>query len=79
MDEDILRYKDKLMEKAKAIPIWERGCLTVEEAAAYSNIGRKKLRSLLNMKECPFVLSDGKQLLVVREKLDEYISKHKKI
>lgn len=25
MDEDILRYKDKLMEKAKAIPIWERG------------------------------------------------------
>ena len=45
MDEDILRYKDKLMEKAKAIPIWERGCLTVEEAAAYSNIGRKKLRS----------------------------------
>ena len=41
MDEDILRYKDKLMEKAKAIPIWERGCLTVEEAAAYSNIGRK--------------------------------------
>lgn len=22
MDEDILRYKDKLMEKAKAIPIW---------------------------------------------------------
>ena len=31
------------------------------------------------MKKCPFVLTDGKQLLVVREKLDEYISKHKKI
>lgn len=47
MDEDILRYKDKLMEKAKAIPIWERGCLTVEEAAAYSNIGRKKHAELI--------------------------------
>ncbi len=75
MDEDILRYKDKLLRKENDIPLWEKKCLTVDEAAAYSNIGRKKLRSLLKMKKCPFVLSNGKQLFIIREKLDEYMSK----
>lgn len=79
MDEEILRYKEKLLEEAKNIPIWEKKCLTVEEAAAYSGIGRAKLRSLLKMKNCPFALSVGTQIFVVRKKLDEFCYKHRRI
>lgn len=79
MDEEILRYKEKLLGKAKNIPLWERKCLTVDEAAAYSGIGRTKLRSLLKMKNCPFALSVGTQMFIVREKLDEFCNKRKRI
>ena len=72
MDDEIMRYRDKLIRQAQNLPIWERKCLTVDEAAEYSGIGRKKLRSLLKKKNCPFALSDGFQLLIIREKLDEY-------
>lgn len=70
MDDEIMRYRDKLIRQAQNLPIWERKCLTVDEAAEYSGIGRKKLRSLLKKKNCPFALSDGFQLLIIREKLD---------
>lgn len=79
MDEEIMRYKEMLLVKKKTIPIWEKKCLTVDEAAAYSGIGRKKLRSLLKMKKCPFALSDGVQMLIVRERLDEFTKKHKRL
>ena len=79
MSDEVMAYKEKLAARANNKPLWERKCLTIEEAAAYSGIGIKKLRSLLKMKKCPFALSMGTQMFVVREKLDEYISKHKRI
>ena len=33
------------MEKKKEIPIWEKACMTIEEAAIYSNIGINKFIS----------------------------------
>lgn len=79
MSDEVMAYKEKLATRANNKPLWDRKCLTVEEAAVYSGIGVKKLRSLLKMKKCPFALSVGTQMFVVREKLDEYISKHKRI
>lgn len=79
MSDEVMAYKEKLTARTNNKPLWERKCLTVEETAAYSGIGIKKLRSLLKMKKCPFALSVGTQMFVVREKLDEYISKHKRI
>lgn len=79
MSDEVMAYKEKLTARTNNKPLWERKCLTVEETAAYSGIGIKKLRSLLKMKKCPFALSAGTQMFVVREKLDEYISKHKRI
>lgn len=78
-DEEVMEYKAKLTARANDKPLWERKCLTVEEAAAYSGIGIKKIRSLLKMKRCSFALSVGTQMFVVREKLDEYISRQKRI
>lgn len=55
------------------VPIWEKSTLTIEEAAAYSGIGRNKLRSLTDKEDCPFVLWIGSKRLIKRKLLDEYI------
>lgn len=79
MDDDILRYKQRLEERAAQTPIWEKPCLTVEEAAAYTGIGRTKLRSMLRQKKCPFSISNSNQVLIVREKFDAYLKGRKRI
>ena len=63
------------MNEVKDVPIWEKSNLTVEEAAAYSNIGRNKLRQLTDDEQCKFVLWVGNKRLIKRKKLDEYLEK----
>ena len=55
------------------VPIWERSTLTVEEAAAYSGIGRNKLRSITDKEDCDFVLWVGSKRLIKRKLLDKII------
>lgn len=57
----------------KEIPIWEKSNLTLEEAAAYSNIGVGKLRELTSDKNCRFVLWVGSKRLIKRKLFDKYI------
>lgn len=57
------------------IPIWEKSNLTIEEAAAYSGIGRNKLRELTESETCTFVLWIGTKRLIKRRKFDEFIDK----
>ena len=57
------------------VPIYEKSNLTLEEAAAYFNIGVNKLRQLTNDDKCPFVLWVGSKRLIKRKKMDEYLSK----
>ena len=56
------------------IPIWEKVAMSLEEAAAYSNIGINKLRQLTDQENCPFVLWVGSKRLVKREKFEAYIN-----
>ena len=63
----------------KETPIWEKKWLTLEEAAAYSGIGRNKLRELSQQKNCPFAVWLGGKLYIVREKLDYFTDKQFKI
>ena len=51
------------------IPIWEKANLTLEEAAAYSNIGINRLRELSDGDQCPFVLFVGNKRLIKRKHL----------
>ena len=62
-------------EKEKAVPIWLRTNLTVEEAAAYTGVGECKLRELSDAEDCDFVLWVGTKRLLKRKKLDEYLEK----
>lgn len=60
--------------KKYEIPIWEKVTLTVEEAAAYSNIGINKLEEMPIMPRCPFVLYIGRKKLIKRKEFEQYIS-----
>ena len=55
------------------IPIWEKSNLTLDEAAAYTGVGIKKLREVSNDEDCNFVLWIGSKRLLKRKKLDEFI------
>lgn len=63
----------------KEIPIWEKKWLTLEEAAAYSGIGRNKIRELSQQKNCHFAIWLGGKLYIIREKLDDFTDKQFRI
>ena len=56
----------------KEVPIWEKSNLTLDEAAAYSGIGKNKLRELSDERNSPFVLWNGNKRLIKRRELDKF-------
>lgn len=58
------------------IPLWCKPTLSIEEAVAYTGIGRGKLYELTNPEDCPFVLWIGNRRMIKRKAFDEYIEKH---
>ena len=56
------------------VPIWEKMTLTIDEAAAYSNIGLNKIRELTNDKKCSFVVYVGNKKLIKRKEFEKFIS-----
>lgn len=59
----------------KEVPIKDKLNLTIEEAAAYSNIGINKLRSMADEPSCPFVLYIGKRKVIKRKEFERYLEK----
>ena len=59
--------------KPLEVPIWEKSHLTVDEAAAYTGVGRNKIRELSDKADCSFVLWVGTKRLIKRKKFDEYL------
>lgn len=57
----------------KEVPIKDKLNLTIEEAAAYSNIGINKLRELINMPRCQFVIYIGRKRLIKRREFEKFI------
>lgn len=55
------------------VPISEKMTLTIEEAAAYSNIGIAKIRSMTESPSCPFVLYIGRKRLIKRKEFEKYV------
>lgn len=60
-------------KKKKEPPVWEKPLLTIDEANAYSGIGRNKLLELTERRGCKFVVWNGRTRIIKREKLDEFI------
>lgn len=61
--------------KKTEVPVWEKSNLTLEEAAAYSNIGVNTIRNLSDDPDCKFVLFIGNKRLIKRKAFDEYCEK----
>ena len=57
------------------VPVWEKANLTLEEAAAYSNIGINRLREISNEQNCPFVLWVGSKRLIKRKHFESFLEK----
>jgi excisionase family DNA binding protein len=57
------------------VPVWEKANLTLEEAAAYSNIGINRLRDISDEQNCPFVLWVGSKRLIKRKQFDAFMEK----
>ena len=55
------------------VPISEKYNLTIAEAAAYFGIGRDKLYELVKEDGCKFVIKNGKNILIKRKKLEQYL------
>ena len=66
--------------KDKDIPIWEKANLTVEEAAVYFGIGRKKLQDLARQDpSADYILWIGTKLLIKREQFQKRCNEWNKI
>ena len=57
------------------VPVWEKMNLTVEEAAAYSNIGINKIDEMAKSPNCSFVLYIGRKKLIKSKEFEQYIAK----
>ena len=56
------------------VKIKDKFCLTIDEAAAYFNIGQKKLRKIVTENlDSGFVIQNGVKLLIKREQFEKYL------
>ena len=75
MDNDVLAYRVLLEKRKENAPFWEKKVLTVEEAAEYTGIGRTKIRQIIMKGDCPFAVTNGVQVCVIRDKFFDYLDK----
>ena len=73
MDEKILAYRSELQKRSENTQFWTKTILTVEEAAAYTGIGRAKIRQIISQGNCPFTVNNGTQICVIREAFIDYL------
>lgn len=55
------------------IPLNEKYTLTIKEAAAYFNIGVKKMRRLAEEHTNSFSIYSGNRYLIIRTKFEEFL------
>lgn len=57
------------------IPLNEKYTLTIKEAAAYFNIGEKRMRRIAEENTDSFAVFSGNRYLIVRTKFEEFLLK----
>ena len=63
------------MKHNQNVPLQKKYTLTVEEAAEYTGIGRTKIRQIIMRGDCPFAVTNGVQVCVIRDKFIDYLDK----
>ena len=57
----------------KEVQLSEKYALTISEAAAYFNIGTKKIRRLAEEHTGDFAVQNGNRFLVIRTKFEDFL------
>ena len=52
--------------QVETVPVWVKPYLTIDEATAYTGIGRDKLYEMTSREKCPFVLWVGNRRMIKR-------------
>mgnify|MGYP003414147631 FL=1 len=65
----------EMIEVKKEIPLCEKYNLTIEEASAYFNIGKDRMREIVNENRNELVLVIGRKNLIKRKKMEEYLDR----
>lgn len=55
--------------RSETVPVWVKPYLTIDEATAYTGIGRDKLYEMTSQEKCPFVLWVGNRRMIKRRVL----------
>ncbi len=71
--DQLIERRVTVRRKRTEVPLWQKGLLTLEEAAEYTGLGLQKLRELSNDDRCEFVLWNGAKRMFKRKKLEEYL------
>ncbi|MBQ8835837.1 MAG: excisionase family DNA-binding protein [Oscillospiraceae bacterium] len=63
-----------IMTCENQVQIKDKFCLTIDEAAAYFNIGQKKIRKIVTENlDSGFVIQNGVKFLIKREQFEKYL------
>lgn len=64
----------KKEKNAILVPICEKAFITIDEACAYTNIGRHKIRALIDNAGPELSILVGRKMLINRERLIEFLN-----
>lgn len=57
------------------VPIKDKFCLTIDEAAVYFNIGEKKLRKIVTENlSSDFIIQNGVKYLIKRKRFESFLN-----
>ena len=70
---------EELKEEKVIVPVSEKYTLTIKEAAAYFNIGIKKMRRLAEDNLGRFSVFSGNKYLIIRTKFEKFIDNSSEI
>ena len=65
--------------KEELVPIWEKYLLTIREAAAYFNLGVKRLRRLAEENTDTFAIYNGSRYMIIRPKFERFLNESSSI
>lgn len=73
MQENRNEVKDMGKTRESLVPVCEKYTLTIKEAAAYFNIGIKKMRRMAEENTGRFSVFCGNKYLIIRPKFEKFI------
>lgn len=79
MDEKIIAYRSEIQKRNENTAFWTKKVLTIDEAAAYTGIGRSKIRQITMQEDCAFTVNNGTQICIIREAFIDYLDKQFRI